>query len=271
LIDANGNIRVLSDNSITEAQGSTDRLAPNFEQEQARSMQTVFEDPNATSLAEFQDLYSTNARDAGMRLVLPGVAGQRFLYHVRVRSNNAAAPSAASLLDANQIRGGLTEGAYQLQIRLQEEDVFPGTQVRFSDIRFAENGIEIIGGPTESPLLADEYEIKSNNDTLATAQRLGLYETAFDVSGTVGFDRNLGNAAGDPNVENVILENPAGPLSSDRLAKSIAGFLDDVGDVDWYEFDIKYPQLTKDSTARYLSTVFDLDYADGLARPNTSL
>lgn len=271
LIDANGNIRVLSDNSVTESQGSTDRLTPNFQAEQARSMQTVFEDPTATGLAAFQDLYSTNPRDAGMRLVLPGSAGQRFLYHVRVRSNNAPSASDGSLLDANQIRGGLTEGSYQLQIRLQEGDVFPGTQVRFSDIRFAQNGIEIIGGPTESPLLADEYETKSSNDTLATAQRLGLYETVYDATGVIGIDRNAGNAAGDPNVENVILDNPAGPLSSDRLAKSIAGFLDDVGDVDWYEFEIQYPQLTKDSTARYLSTVFDLDYADGLARPNTSL
>ena len=271
LIDANGNIRVLSDNSITESQGVTDRLSPNFEAEQARSMQTVFEDANATGLADFQDLYSTNERDAGMRLVLPGTTGQRFLYHVRVRSNNSESASDATLLDASDLRGGLTSGAYQLQIRLQEKDVFPGTQIRFSDVRFAQDGIEILGGPTQSPLVADEYETKSDNGTLASAQRLGLYETVFDASGTIGLDRNLGNAAGDPNFQNIIIDNPAGPLSSDRLAKSIAGFLDDVGDVDWYEFEIQYPKLTKDSTARYLSTVFDLDYADGLARPNTSL
>lgn len=268
LIDANGNIRVLSDDSLTESQGTTDRLAPNFEAQQARSMETVFADPNSSSLDEFQDLYSTNARDAGMRLVLPGSIGQRFLYHVRVRSSNSNTASNASLLDANQIRGGLTSGAYQLQIRLQETDVSPGTQVRFSDVRFAQNGIEVIGGPIQSPILADEYEKKAFNDTLATAQRLGLYETAFDEQDNLGFNR-VGAAGTD--LQDLILENPAGPLSSDRLAKGIAGFMNSIDDADWYEFDVKYPQLTRDTTVRYLSTVFDLDYSDGLARTNTSL
>ena len=269
LIDANGNIRVLSDDSLTESQGSTDRLSPNFESQQARSMETVFEDPGSSDLSEFQDLYSTNPRDAGMRLVLPGSIGQRFLYHVRVRSNNSTSPSnASSLLDPGQIRGGMTSGAYQLQIRLQETDVSPGTQVRFSDVRFAQNGVEIIGGPISSPILSDEYEKKAPNDTLSSAQRLGLYETAFDEQDELGFSRTGANGE---DLQDLILQNPAGPLSSDRLAKGIAGFMDSIDDADWYEFDIKYPQLTRDTTVRYLSTIFDIDYSDGLARTNTSL
>src|SRR5690606_37797770 len=39
----------------------------------------------SAGLAAFQDNYSINARDAGMRVILPGVVGQKTLYHVRVR------------------------------------------------------------------------------------------------------------------------------------------------------------------------------------------
>ncbi len=226
LIDANGNVRVLSDNSLTEAQETTSRLTPNFDEASARSLNSS-PVASGSSTSEYQDLYSTNPRDAGMRLVLPGNVGQRFLYHIRVRSSNSNIASSSSLLDPSKVRGGLTSGAYQLQIRLQEEDVFAGTQVRYSDVRFAVNGVQIIGGPNHSPILADEYETKSANDTLANAQRLGLYETQYDTLGGLNYDRNLGNAPGDPQVQNVTLDNAAGPLSSDRLAKSIAGFLDD--------------------------------------------
>ena len=91
----------------------------------------------------------------------------------------------------------------------------------------------------------------------------------MDAQADWAYDRNAANAGG-PNLQNVILDNPAGPLSSDKLAKSVSGFLDDETDVIGI-VEIQYPKLTKDATVRYLSTVFDLDYTDGLARPNTSM
>ncbi len=226
-----------------------------------------------------------------MRIVLPGNVGQRFLYHVRVRSANSGQSAAASLVDPNQVRDGLTQGAYQLQVRLQEEDVFAGTQVRFSDVRFAVNGVQVIGGPNHSPILGDEFETQSPNDTIGNAQRLGLYETLYDaqrptpgqvldpVTGqpipglTVGLDGNLiyDRNTGQNNGDDVTLQNPAGPLTSDRLAKSIGGILDGASDVDWYQFDVGYEQISRDSAALHLSTIFDLDYADGAARADTAI
>ena len=69
------------------------------------------------------------------------------------------------------------------------------------------NGVQVIGGPSHSPILGDEFETQSPNDTIGNAQRLGLYETLYDeatqgqvidpVTGqpitglTVGLDGNL--------------------------------------------------------------------------------
>ena len=46
---------------------------------------------------------------------------------------------------------------YILDSHAGDTDVFPGTQVRYSDVRFAVNGVQIIGGPNHSPILADEW------------------------------------------------------------------------------------------------------------------
>ncbi|TWU59484.1 hypothetical protein Poly51_22720 [Rubripirellula tenax] len=198
--------------------------------------------------SQLQDSYSTNAKDAGMRIVLPGEAGTRNLYHVRVRSSNTTnALDFTTLNDTTKLKSGLSEGAYQLQIRLQEVDEHAGTQIRLADVRFAQNGLQIIGQPLHSPLLGEEYEIPGDNDSLANAQQLGYYG-----AGAVG---------------------EAGPLQSDRLAKSFAGTISSATDVDWYSFDVNYENLTRgpNDPPLYLSTVFDLDYADGFARADMAL
>ncbi len=185
---------------------------------------------------ELQDLYSTNRYDAGMRIVLPGESGTRNLYHIRVRSNDSPANPG--------VRNGLTSGSYNLQLRLRETDESPGTQVSFADIRYATTGLQIIGQPFHSPLLGEDYEQSAANDTFAQAQPLGPYGVAIDATAADG----------------------AGPLSSDRLSKSIGGVLDGEDDIDWYQFDVQYERLTRDDAALYMATVFDLDYADNFAR-----
>lgn len=198
--------------------------------------------------AQLQDTYSTNAKDAGMRIVLPGEAGTRNLYHVRVRSSNTRDPlDFATLTNPALVQNGLSTGAYQLQIRLQEADEHAGTQVRLTDIRYAVDGLQIIGQPLHSPLLGEDYEVPGDNDSLANAQALGFY----------------GNAQG----------GASGPLQSDRLAKSFAGTISDATDVDWYRFDVNYQNLTRGANdpPLYFSTVFDLDYADGFARSDMAL
>ncbi len=202
-----------------------------------------------TFTSQLQDAYSSNAKDAGMRIVLPGEAGTRNIYHVRVRSSNTTnSTNFGAIVDASRVRDGLTSGRYELQIRLQEADESPGTQVRLSDIRYAVNGIQVIGQPLHSPLLGEDYETAAPNDSLATAQPLGFFGVANDANAIA-----------------------VGPLQSDQLAKSFAGSLNSLTDVDWYRFTISYDNITRDNAALYLSTVFDLDYADNFARADMAL
>lgn len=199
--------------------------------------------------SQLQDDYSSNAKDAGMRIRLTGEAGTRNLYHVRVRSSNTRDPfDFATLNDPNLIQNGLSLGRYELQIRLQEVDESPGTQVRLADIRYATTGLQIIGQPFHSPLLGEDYETSANNDSLATAQPLGYFGVGDDATAS-----------------------EAGPLQSDRLAKSFAGFLDSGTDVDWYQFEVTYENLTRDGDPLYLSSVFDLDYASNFARADMAI
>ena len=296
LIDINGVVRVLSDDSIAEAAGRKSRLITDgsFEEGNARplgSTNTV----RGLEDSAYQDAYSVNPLDAGMRVILPGNTGEKFLYFVRVRSNSVQpGENNEPLLDPATVSSGLTQGAYQLQIRTKEEDVFAGTQIRYSDVRFAADGIQIIGGPMHGPLVADDYETALPNDQISQAQRLGLYDTQFVASyeadladdgrswfplaagtdslalgpdGSITLSRDL---AGTPRTP-IVLDNPAGPLGSDRLAKNISGIISGEQDVDWYQFDVDYRQLTRDDAQLYLATVFDLDYSDNLARPDLAI
>lgn len=199
--------------------------------------------------SQLQDDYSVNKKDAGFRVRLPGEEDARNLYHVRVRSSNTADPADFfnTIGDASLVRDGLTVGGYQLQIRLHEGNERAGTQIRLADVRFATTGLQIIGQPLHSPLLGEEHETSASNDSLAEAQPLGLH-----------------NVTGDQTA-------PNGILQSDRLAKSVSGAIDSRTDVDWYRFDVNYTNLTRDAAALYLATVFDLDYAGGLARANMAM
>ena len=200
-------------------------------------------------LSQLQDDYSTNTRDAGFRVKLPGELGTRALFHVRVRSSNTTDPlDFATLNDPSLVRDGLTSGSYEMQIRLQEADERAGTQIRLSDVRFATTGLQIIGQPLHSPLLGEDYETEADNDSLAQAQPLGLHNVAVDGAAP-----------------------RSGLLQSDQLAKSFSGNIDSATDVDWYRFDVTYENITRDSAELYLSTVFDLDYASGYARADMAL
>ncbi|EMI42141.1 GEVED domain-containing protein [Rhodopirellula sp. SWK7] len=328
LVNANGQTLVLSDDAMAEAALieellSLDAADPNTAArreelralisartgrgDQALDIDSIFglatgQIDASAGLVAFQDNYSINSRDAGMRVILPGVVGQRTLYHVRVRS--AISTSAKSTLTSDGkspmvvgdtsnvadnedslqsqtggLRNGLTKGSYQLQIRIEESDVSAGTQIRYSDVMYADNGVQIIGGPLHSPLAGEDFETASDNGTFGNAQRLGLYDTQFsgdpalDPAAVVQPDGSILISRDSATVDRVDVElnNGAGPLSSDRLAKNISGFIDDTNDVDWFEFEIEYQQLTRDDAAMYLATVFDIDYADGASRADLSL
>lgn len=196
LVDANGTVVARSDNSYLEASGQAALFGA------GKVMQKVVP-------FNGEDHYTTNPLDAGMRVVLPGARDTINTYHVRVRSAN-----------------GSTKGSYQLGVRLRETDEQPGSTVRYADIRYAQNGIEVLGQASHSPLLGEASETTVSNDTLGTAVNLGNF------------------------------------LNTDRAALSIAGALGkanttfDLADVDFYRFDV-----VPDSSAGsdWVSVIFDID------------
>ncbi|MCH2129865.1 MAG: MBL fold metallo-hydrolase, partial [Pirellulaceae bacterium] len=218
LIDRDGNVIARSNNSVFESTDSStltdfpDLLAQN----QAMVMQ---------KLPPFggEDYFASNPKDAGMRVALPEAEGTNNTYHVRVRSD------------------GETFGAYQLQVRLREMDEIPGSVVQHADIRYAINGVEVIGQPYHTPLLGEAIEDGSENNTLRSAQDLG----------------------------NVLL--------TDRGVISVNGQLGEIGDlldltdIDYYKFEIRYEDTFDDTQANYAGTVIDVDYGDGFSRPDTLL
>ncbi|WP_417386550.1 Ig-like domain-containing protein [Gimesia sp.] len=129
--------------------------------------------------------------------------------------------------------GGQSHGEYQLQVRLRQVDEEPGSTVRYSDIRYATDAIYLAGLPAHSPLVNETVEIGS-----------GI--------------QNLGNL-----------------LASDRNTIGVSGELTSEGEVDLYEFEITFEDLQGaedvNDGGKTWATVFDIDYADGLGRADTTL
>ncbi|MCA9191342.1 MAG: pre-peptidase C-terminal domain-containing protein [Planctomycetales bacterium] len=238
LVDANGKTLALSNDTLTEdVDPTTIYVDPEFPSDAVGTLRiSPRELYYQSAQGAAKDLYSTNPRDAGMRVRLPGAVGQTNLYHVRVRSSNLHSGDPLSrLTDPALIGAGLTQGRYQLQIRLSEIDEIPGSAVNFADIRYAQTGLQLVGVPYNSPLLGENGEIEIGNDVQTGAQALG----------------NL--------------------LQTNRQALSVAGNIDNTTDVDWFSFNIDYQRIRPTAIREYFSTIFDVDYANGIGRPDTSL
>lgn len=251
LLDADGMRIALSDNS----QDETTRRELLYYTEALQSgavnplqkLNDPYQPHHASGLPK--DIWGTNSMDAGMRVVLPGAQGERSAYLFRIRSSSlSAGDSAERLLDPLQLDAGLTSGVYQMQVRMRELDEVPGSTVRYADIRYAQNGIELIGLPKHSPLLGEAAEDESADGS--TASNDSFYPS---MNAPGQRPQELGNL-----------------LASDQATLSVAGALSNSSDVDFYRFDVTYEAISNPS-AHHASMVFDLDYADGLSRPNTTL
>jgi len=255
LIDLNGNIQVLSDNSFTEQSNSA----------------SIYRDPDTVANLAYSlnknggrgQTESPNERDAGFRVILPGAAEEKGIYFVRVRSSNLApGESAAKLLDPEMVREGRSRGAYRLGLRLREADEVAGSTVQLADIRYAVNGVELASAPLHSPLTGEAAE-------------------ALTLENNILVDRNnaeLTGVAGGPDVLGNL-------LSTDRGAITVTGRIGNQSlilnpnstpaqDFDIYEFDVRFDSLEPSIAtpdARYASVTFDIDYADAYGRVNTSL
>ena len=246
LVDGNGQIIALSDNSIDESSSggvfSNPAMIPlgrvNPLDQMAAAKRNAL---NGTQV----DFLGVNPLDAGFRAVLPGSAGSTNNYYVRVRSSNISPvpdssgtrSNPARLVDPALVRSGITVGQYKLQIRLQQTQEVSGTTVRFGDIRFAATGLDILGQPLQSPLVGEMGEANPN-----------------ETSNQLGTPQNIGNIA-----------------SADRGAISVAGRLNALNDIDYYQFSVIRDSIQQVSTTvgSHISVIIDLDYADGQGRANT--
>lgn len=251
LLDANGVVIARSDNSQDETGDrgllyQTDAI-PSGDVNPLQKLNDSYQPHHASGLPK--DIWGTNPLDAGMRVVLPGAQGERSSYLFRIRSSNlAAGDDAAQLQDPNRIGGGLTSGVYRFQVRMRELDEVPGSTVRYADIRYAQNGVELIGLPGHSPLLGEAAEDEGVDAAAASNNSFGI------APGTPGSrPQELGNL-----------------FQSDQATLSVAGSLSSSLDVDFYTFDVRYDAISNPSAA-HGSLVLDLDYADGLNRANTTV
>lgn len=243
LIDGNGQIIALSDNSVDESiagsvffDQSQIPINRTFPMDQMASVKR-----NALSNAQV-DFLSTNPLDAGFRVSLPGSANSINDYFIRVRSSNVTPTTVnplARLTDPALVREGISVGLYKLQVRLQQTQEVSGSTVRFADIRFATRGLDVSGQPMHSMLVGETGEA----------------DPAEGVS-------NLPNPQPVGNV-----------LASDRSAISIAGRLTTNQDVDAFRFTVARQGIQQVSTTAdsHISVIIDIDYADGLGRANTQL
>ncbi len=239
LVAADGTILALSDDSyLEEIQASTHPIYSILSGNSANPLRkSSLIQVATTTRGEARDDYGTNPKDAGMRVLLPGKESQTSLYHVRVRSSNQYPGMAAGtpvLTDPASVGKGRSSGSYQLQIRLGETQEIPGSAFSFADVRFASNGLTLSGVPRHSPLVGENAEVSVNNNVFANAQELG----------------NL--------------------LQTDRRTISVSGDLTTASDIDWFTFTIDYQSLLS-PLAKYLSTIFDIDYADGIGRADMSM
>ncbi len=190
------------------------------------------------TFGQYKDFGTINTRDAGLSLTLPGQTGQQSGYLVRVRSAS---------INPGDAQGGLTKGAYSLQIRLREAQEFAGSVVRFADIRYANQGIHLQGLPSTSPLVG---EVGENE----------IYGSITSNDLIVGSGSILGQRA-----------QFVGNLSSTKTGPiSIAGSLETASDVDFYQFTVDSQGLATGAQLQKAMT-FDVDYADGLNRPDANI
>ena len=121
--------------------------------------------------------------------------------------------------------------------------------VRLSDIRYANNGVEVIGLPNHSPLLGEAAEDESAAEDSFSDNN--LFTPSLIAPGRQPQD--IGNLA-----------------ASDRATISVAGRTEDVDDVDFFKFDVIYEGISN-PTQHHFPTTFDVDYADALVRYSSTL
>ncbi len=259
LLDANGNLLARSDSSTLESQDPSRLLATGLMPAGSVNPLNVRDEGiRLTSSGLAKEDGTTSVNDPGMRVRLPGSGGSRSTYYFRVRSAGN---------DIDVATAGLSAGAYQVQVRLREAQEWAGSTVNFADIRYSTNGVHLRGMPGESPLIGEAGEDESvgtgqltaNNGVATGNGRQGGFGSFF---GDPGFaDAEIGNR---PQYIGNILDTAKGAIS-------VAGNLSTATDLDFYMLEVNQEDLVGGIGNGHAPVVFDIDYADGLNRPDISI
>ncbi|MEY4179435.1 MAG: hypothetical protein RLY70_3009, partial [Planctomycetota bacterium] len=234
LLNADGFVVARSNDSTAEQQDGTLLF-------RGEGVPSQFVNSLVKSPANQRDFGTLNPRDAGMRVVLPGTIGTQSTYHFRLRSRGD---------NLDRLDGGETKGNYIVELRMRETDEMPGSTVRYADIRYATIGVEAYGLPAHSPLAG---EVTEDSEIGAGPE---AFNDTIDPLGAPG--------SGSQFIGNV--------LAQDRSTLSIGGSLTGTGDVDFYQFRVSYTSTSGIAGPQlYVPMVFDVDYADGFTRPNSSV
>ena len=213
------------------------------------SSSITFTDNGSTgpdTITDTSSSFLANGFKAGQQIQVTGTASNNGVYTIATVTAGTMTLVASDSLTTETLTDAAivsnqTTGQYRLQVRLQQTQEIPGSTVRFADIRYATDGIEVLGLPQHSALTGESGEDTSDNNSFANAQELG------DL---LNSDLNTISVAGN-------LSNPNGT------------------DVDFYRFEISYDQIQSvggiDQALKSFAVVFDVDYADGLSRPDTVL
>jgi hypothetical protein len=199
ILNANGELLARSDNSTAEQEGTesiftTPLINPlNVNPLVGRVSATTRR--NESGLVK--DDYTSNVRDAGLRMLLPGITGTQSSFFFRIRSSSTNIENSAS---------GLTKGSYSVQVRLHEQQEFAGSTVQFANIRYATNGVYASGLPYHSPLTGEASTgmFDGSDDGITQLGNLQLTDRqAISVAGQLGGTGNLMQfTIGDLNVLN---------------------------------------------------------------------
>ena len=226
VLNANGDLLVRSDDSTDEQTGAdpiftTPLVNSNNVNPLLRNATPV---SRRNALGSLKDDYTSNPRDAGVRLLLPGVTGAQSTYFFRIRSKSTNIENSGA---------GLTSGSYAVQVRMREAQEFPGSTVQFANIRYATNGVHTTGLPYHSPLTGEA--------------NTGMYD------GTP--------ADGITQVGSLHL--------TDRGAISVAGLLTAAAP-NIIQFTLGDSNLGTPGFGTLYPIAIDVDYADGLNRPDST-
>ncbi|MEQ1826652.1 MAG: Ig-like domain-containing protein [Pirellula sp.] len=222
ILNANGDLLARSDNSTDEQAGVASVFtSPLIDPKNANPLvRRVNSTSRRNESGLLKDDYTTNTRDAGLRLLLPGIAGTQSSFFFRIRSSSTNIENPAS---------GLTRGSYSVQIRLRDQQEFPGSTVQFANIRYATNGVYASGLPYHSPLTGEA--------------NTGMFDGSDD-----GITQ-LGNLQ-----------------LTDRQSISVAGQLGGSGNL--MQFTIGDQNVLNQGFGSSYPISIDVDYADGLNRPD---